>query len=509
MSFQGNLQAPTHAATPGSPTADILELMSEMPLQPVARREPLTTTLHGHTLHDDYAWLRNKESQEVTAYLQAENAYAEAWMAPTKDLQETLYREMLSHIKETDESYPYHYAGHYYYSRTVEGSQYAIYCRRKGSMEAPEEVILDGNQLAVGQPFMALGAFSISEDQNLLAYSVDHTGFRQYTLHIKDLRTGEMLPDTAERVGSIVWANDNTTLFYSVEDEETKRQHQLYRHTLGQPQSADTLVFEEPDERFNLGAGKTRDKKYILLEIGSHTTSEGHFLPASQPTAPWTLIEPRRDDIEYYTDHRDGLFYIRANDTGRNFRLVTTPVGSALQPKLERADCPPRQRHARRRRPLRHLRRDRDTLQRTAAHRNRATSIRARRSAPTREIALPEPVYTVHGGINPEFATTSYRYGYQSLVTPASVYELDITTHESILRKQQEVPGGFDRIALCFRARLRRPPKTAPASPSPSSIAATPKPAVILCTSTPMAPMATRCPSASTAIGSACSIAAS
>jgi oligopeptidase B len=420
------------------------EIMLEMPLPPVARRERRATALHGHTLQDDYAWLRNKESQEVTAYLEAENAYADAWMAPTKDLQETLYREMLSHIKETDESYPYHYAGYYYYSRTVEGSQYTIYCRRKGSMEAPEEIILDGNQLAVGHPFMALGGFAISEDQNLLAYSVDHTGFRQYTLHIKDLRTGESLPDTAERVGSIVWANDNTTLFYSVEDEETKRQHRLYRHTLGQPQSADTLVFEEPDERFNLGAGKTRDKKFILLDIGSHTTSEAHFIPASDPTAPWTLIEPRRDNIEYYADHRDGLFYIRANDTGRNFRLVTAPVDQPSS-KNWRELLPHRDNV---------MLEDVDLFATFAAIGTRSNGLphieiapfaEAGGLGPAREIALPEPVYSVHGGTNPDFATTSYRYGYQSLVTPASVYELDIATHESILRKQQEVPGGFDR----------------------------------------------------------------
>jgi oligopeptidase B len=418
--------------------------MSEIPPPPLARREPLAQTLHGHTLHDDYAWLRNKDSQEVTAYLEAENAYAEGWMAPTKPLQETLYREMLSHIKETDESYPYHYAGYYYYSRTVEGSQYTIYCRRKGSTEAPEEIVLDGNQLAQGQPFMALGAFIISEDQNLLAYSVDHTGFRQYTLHIKDLRTGETLADTAERVGSIVWANDNTTLFYSVEDEETKRQHRLYRHTLGQPQSADLLVFEEPDERFNLGAGKTRDNEFILLEIGSHTTSESHFLRASDPTARWTLIEPRRDNIEYYADHRDGLFYIRANDTGRNFRLVTTPVDQASSTNwseliAHRDDV---------------MLEDVDLFATFAAVGSRFNGLPHIEIAPfseggglgpRREIALPEPVYSVHGGTNPDFTATSYRYGYQSLVTPASVYELDIATHESILRKQQEVPGGFDR----------------------------------------------------------------
>jgi oligopeptidase B len=414
------------------------------PLPPVAHCEPTTTTLHGQSLHDDYAWLRNKESQEVTAYLEAENAYAEGWMAPTKELQETLYREMLSHIKETDESYPYRYSGYYYYSRTVEGSQYTIFCRRKGSMDAAEEIILDGNELAKGHPFMALGAFAISEDQNLLAYSVDHTGFRQYTLHLKNLRSGETLADTAERVGSIVWANDNTTLFYSVEDEETKRQHRLYRHTLGQPQSADVLAFEEPDERFNLGAGKTRDRKFLLLDIGSHTTSESHFLPASEPTAAWTLIEPRRDNIEYYADHRDGLFYIRANDTGRNFRLVTTPVtrpsSSNWRELLPHRDDV--------------MLEDVDLFANFAAVGTRSDGLPHIAIAPfgedgalgaSREIALPEPVYSIHGGTNPDFATTSYRYGYQSLVTPASVYELDIANHKSILRKQQEVPGGFDR----------------------------------------------------------------
>ena len=412
-------------------------------LPPAARRQPTSATHHDHTLQDDYAWLRNKDSAEVTAYLEAENAYADAWMAPTKGLQETLYREMLSHIKETDESYPYHYAGYYYYSRTVEGSQYAIHCRRKGSMEAPEEIILDGNELAIGHPFMALGAFAVSDDQNLLAYSVDHTGFRQYTLHIKDLRTGQTLADTAERVGSIVWANDNTTLFYSIEDEETKRQYRLYRHTLGAPQSADTLVFEEPDERFNIGAGKTRDHRYILLEIGSHTTSEARFIPASEPAAAWTLIEPRRENIEYYADHRNGLFYIRANDAGRNFRLVTTPV---QQPASQNwRELIPHRDDV--------MLEDIDLFAGFAAIGTRSNGLPHIEislfdgdtlGAP-REIAVPEPVYSVHGGANPDFQATSYRYGYQSLVTPASVYELDIAAFTSTLRKQQEVPGGFDR----------------------------------------------------------------
>ena len=374
--------------------------------------------------------------------------YADAWTAPTKPLQETLYREMLSHIKETDESYPYRYAGYLYYSRTIEGSQYTIYCRRRGShkefAEMPEEVILDGNELAKGQPFMSLGAFSISEDQNLLAYTVDHTGFRQYTLHVKDLRSGELLHDTAERVGSVVWANDNATLFYSVEDEATKRQHRLYRHSLGQPPASDTLLFDEPDERFNLGAGKTRDNKYIVLQIGSHTTSEEHFLPAAQPLVPLQIIEPRRDNIEYSTDHREGLFYIRVNDTGRNFRLVTASV---VQPASK---------HWREIVPHRDdvMLEDIDLFESFAAISTRSDGLphigiaRFGEGAvleATQDISLPEPVYAVHGGTNPDFAATSYRYGYQSLVTPASVYELDVATGESVLRKQQEVPGGFDR----------------------------------------------------------------
>ncbi len=420
-----------------------------LPSPPTARRDPTSITLHGHTLADDYGWLRHKESAEVIQYLEAENAYAEAWMAPTKPLQETLYREMLSHIKETDESYPYRYAGYHYYFRTVEGSQYAIHCRRKGAMDAPEEIVLDGNQLAIGHPFMSLGAFAISEDQNLLAYSVDHTGFRQYTLHVRDLRnpdlsTGELFTDTAERVGSVVWANDNKTLFYSVEDEATKRQYQLYRHHLGQPQSTDVLVFEEPDERFNLDAGKTRDNAYILLQIGSHTTSEEHFLPADQPIAAWRLIEPRRDNIEYSVDHRGGLFYIRVNDRGRNFRLVTTRVDE------------PESQHWREIVSHRDdvMLEDVDLFQSFAAVSTRSDGLPHIGIAgftadgsleQPREISLPEPVYSVHGGANPDFHTATYRYGYQSLVTPASVYELDIRQHESVLRKQQEVPGGFDR----------------------------------------------------------------
>ncbi len=420
-----------------------------LPEPPVARKDHTEIQIHGHTLNDKYAWLRQKSSPEVIDYLAAENAYAEAWMAPTHELQERLYTEMLSHIKETDVSVPSRDGEYFYYARTEQGLQYPIYARKPakdGSFDeaAAEEVLLDVNELARGEPFMAIGAFTVSEDAYLLAYSVDNTGFRQYTLHVKDLRTGEVLSDIAERVGSVVWANDNRTLFYSEEDAETKRHYRLYRHTLGSSREEDILVYEEADERFNVGAGKSRDREYIFLEVSSHTASEERFLSADSPTDPWRLIEPRRDEIEYYADHRDGVFYIRVNDTGRNFRLVTTPVDQ------------PGRAHWRGILPHRPevMLEDVDLFRTFGVVSTREDGLPrlsivgfAADGALTesRPIAFPEPVYSAHGSSNREFDTRTYRYSYQSLVTPSSIYDYDVDTDQSQLRKQQEVPGGFDR----------------------------------------------------------------
>ncbi len=412
---------------------------------PVARTERTENQLHGHTLVDNYAWLQQKTSPEVIDYLNAENAYTDAVMKPTEALQKTLYDEMVSHIKETDISVPFREGGYLYYSRTEQGLQYPFYCRKTLAPDAPEEIILDVNALAKDQAFLALGAFVVSDDGNLLAYSIDITGFRQYTLQVKDLRTGALLAEKAERVGSVVWASDNRTLFYSVEDEEQKRQYQFFRHELGSPHTDDVLVFEETDERFNIGAGKTRDRKYLLLESSSHTASEERFLSADTPTGEWTLIAPRQDEFEYYADHRNGLFYIRTNDRGRNFRLVVAPVANPGREHwtevlphrddvmLEEIDlfasfyvaCE-------RRDGLPHLR----VLEFAGE---------AWQPARDREITFPEPVYSAHPHVNREFDTRKFRYSYQSLVTPGSVYEYDVETAQSELLKQLEVPGGFDR----------------------------------------------------------------
>jgi oligopeptidase B len=414
-------------------------------LPPAARRQQTVNTFHGHRLTDDYAWLREKTSPEVIAFLEQENAYTRAIMKPTEDLQAKLYDEMLSHIKETDISVPFRDKDYFYYSRTEQGAQYPIYCRKHGSLDAEEEVILDMNQLASGESFMALGALTVSDDGHLLAYSTDTTGFRQYTLHIKDLRTGEVLPDQAQRVGSVVWAADNRTLFYTVEDEETKRQFQLYRHVVSEPQDKDALVYEEADERFNVGAGRTRDGKYLVLESASHTASEEQFLPAADPQGRWTLIEPRRENIEYYSDHREGLWYIRVNDTSRTFRLVTTPVATPGRVHWRelighREDV---------------MLEELELFQSFAVMVERSNGLphlqikffdnQGTFTGPSPEIAFPEPTYSAHPHVNREFVTDTFRYGYQSLVSPTSVYEYNVTTGQSTLLKELEVPGGFDR----------------------------------------------------------------
>jgi oligopeptidase B len=412
---------------------------------PIAHQQETATTIHGHRLVDHYAWLREKTSPEVIAFLEQENAYTSAIMKPTAELQAKLYAEMVGHIKESDVSVPFRDKDYFYYSRTEQAAQYPIYCRKHGSLDAGEEIILDMNQMAAGEGFLALGALTVSDDGNLLAYSTDTTGFRQYTLHIKDLRTGEVLADEAQRVGSVVWAAGNNILFYTVEDEATKRQFQLFRHTLGTPQAADALVYEEADERFNVGAGRTRDGKYLLLESASHTASEEQFLPADDPEGRWTLIEPRGENIEYYADHRDGLWYLRVNDTARTFRLVTAPLatpGRAHWRELiaHREDV---------------MLEDLELFHSFAVTAERSNGLPQMRvmffdnqgsfEEPSRQIAFPEPTYSAHPHVNREFVTDKFRYGYQSLVSPTSVYEYDVRTYESTLLKELEVPGGFDR----------------------------------------------------------------
>jgi oligopeptidase B len=411
---------------------------TSLPAPPIAKKIPKVTEINGRTLVDNYYWLRDKSNPEVKAYLEAENAYTDAVMKPTEPLQKKLYDEMLSRIKQTDVAVPYKDGDYFYYSRTEAGKQYQIRCRKKGSLDAPEKVLLDINELAKGQVFMGVAAYTVSEDGNLLAYSTDNTGFRQYVLHVKDLRTGQVLADHAEKVGSVVWANDNKTLFYTVEDA-AKRQYRLYRHTVGTTRS-DDLVYEERDERFDVEADKTRSHAYIFLVSGSHTTTEVRFIPANQPMAEWKVMEPRRQDIEYYPDHNGDFFYIRVNDTGRNFRLVKAPVSDPRRQNWQEVVA---------HRPTVMLE-DIDFFKNYYVSYERENGLPQIRltdltNGQSRRIDFPEPAYLTFPYINREYETTKFRYDYQSFITPESIFEYDVASGTTTLLKQKEVPGGYDR----------------------------------------------------------------
>jgi len=405
---------------------------------PVAKKIPHETEVNGHKMVDNYAWLREKTNPEVRAYLESENAYTDSIMKPTEPLQKKLYDEMVGRIKETDVEVPYREGDYFYYTRTEAGKQYPIRCRKKATDDAPEEVLLDVNQLAQGHAFTTIAAFAVSPDGNLLAYSYDDTGYRQFTLAVKDLRTGKTLTDHAERVGSVVWANDNQTIFYTQEDPVAKRQYRLYRHAVGSA-DPDTLVYEEPDERFVVEAFKTRSQAFIFLISRSHTTSEARYVPAVQPDAEWKIVEPRKQGVEYYPDHNGDSFYIRVNDTGRNFRLVSAPVtdpGSknwhevmAQNPGIMIDDT--------------------DFFKNFCVlyeRENGLPQIRVidLRSGQSKRIAFPEAAYAAYSYINRVYDTTEFRYGYQSPITPPSVFSYDMETGASTLLKQKEVPGGYD-----------------------------------------------------------------
>ncbi len=403
---------------------------------PSAKKDAKVETIHGVRRLDDYYWLRNKGTPEVVDYLQKENAYTDALMKPTATFQEQLYQEMLARIQETDVSVPYPQGGWLYYSKTEKGKQYPIYCRKRA--EGPESVLLDLNEMAKGEKYFAVGTREVSDDGNLLAYSTDNTGFRQYTLHIKDLRTGEVGGEAVPRVDSVAWARDNQTLFYVVEDD-AKRPYRLYRHRLGTATESDVLLFEEKDEMFRLGVERSRSKDYLFLVSESHTASEVRYLPAGRIEATFQLIAPREKDHEYYVDHRGRDFFIRTNSGGRNFRVVTTPV--ARPGRASWKEIVPH--------------RDDVMLEQLELFKNHFVLFERYDGLPrirvtdfasgaTQYVKFPEPVYSISGAPNQVFDTRKLRFAYQSFVTPMSVYDYDVKSGQMELLKRIEVLGGYD-----------------------------------------------------------------
>lgn len=406
---------------------------------PQATSRSHTSTLHGETRVDPYFWLRERTNPEVIAYLEAENRYATATMQHTDTLQERLYAEMLGRIQETDTSVPVKIDDYYYYTRTEAGKQYPLHCRKHGNLDAAEQLLLDENALAAGQSYFALGVFEVSPDHRYLAYSVDTTGDETYTLVVQDLATGKLLPDRITGTYySVEWANDNQTLFYTVLDA-AKRPYKLFRHQLGQAQSQDVLVYQEPDEAYRVSLSKTKNQTYLLLQVSSLTSSEVHYLAADQPTAEFRVIQPRQPAMRYAVEHHGTQFFILTNDNARNFKLMTVSV-----------DAPAKQY-------WRDVLPHRDTVKLDSLEvfakylvvferehglqRMRVTNLDTQ---VVHYIDVPEAVYALQPGDNEAFHSQQLRFEYTSLITPWSVFDYDMESKTRVLKKQQEVRGGYN-----------------------------------------------------------------
>jgi oligopeptidase B len=415
---------------------------SPEPTPPRAPRKQHTDVYHGRKFDDPYHWLREKDAPEVVKYLEAENAYLEATSADLKPFSEALYQELVGRIKQTDLSVPTRIGGFYYYRRTVEGLQYPIRCRKQtgadGALhaDAPEEVLLDQNEMAKDKAYLAIGEFEVSDDGRKLLFSTDDTGFRQYTLFVKDLGSGTLTGPLAERVTSAVWAADDRTIFYVTEDPVTKRSDTLFRLTLGdQP----LKLYEEKDELFSIGVYRSKDRKLELLGIRSTDTWETRLLDAAKPASEWRVVLPRERGHKYEVEHREGTLYIRTNKDAKNFRLVTAPL----------ADPAPARWHVL----VEHrpdvllqdveLFSDYLVVQEKQAGLNHLR-VRDFATGRWRSVPFPEPVYAAQSAGTPEFSSTRFRYSYESLLTPSSVYDYDTLSGESLLLKRDEVLGGYE-----------------------------------------------------------------
>ncbi|HEY6739959.1 MAG TPA: oligopeptidase B, partial [Actinopolymorphaceae bacterium] len=405
--------------------------MSLPPPRPEQR--PTTVTFHGDERIDEYAWMRDREDPAVIAHLEAENAYTDALLAHLEPLRDELFTEFKSRIQETDEDVPYPYGDWEYYTRTVEGRQYSIYCRQpRGG--GPEQILLDGNELAGHSEYFALGAYAVSPSGNLLAHSVDFDGNEKYRLQIKDLRTGDLLPDVIpETYYGTVWSADESFVFYTTVDD-AHRPHELWRHRLGTDVAEDVCVYTEDDPAFYVGIGKTRSREWLVMSVHAKESSETWILRADDPEGEWRLVAPRRPAVEYELEHRGDTFYFVTNDTGPDFRVAQAPVAD---PRVENwTDFIPHTPGVR----IEAIDAFADHLvlsYRTAGR----TELDVLVGDERRRLEFDEPIYTVGLGVNREFDTSTLRIGYVSLVTPGSTIDIDLTTDERTVRKVEPVLG--------------------------------------------------------------------
>jgi len=422
---------------------------SPMPEAPIAKRVPKTLEIHGDSRIDDYFWLKDRENPEVIAYLEAENAYLDAKLGHTKAFQEKLFEEIKGRIKQDDSSAPYKYKDYFFYTRFEEGKQYPLFCRKPGSLDTPEQIMLDVNKLAEGHDFCQVSGIRGNEEQKLAVYGVDFVGRRFFTLRVRDLATGQDLPDTIDNVtGNVVWANDNRTLFYTRQDPETLRSFQVYRHTLGTPTSEDVLVYEEKDDTFSVGVYKTKSREFIVIASRQTLSDECRYFSANDPTAEPVVFAPRERGHEYGIDHYNGRFYIRTNKDAQNFRLMRAQTGATEVAAWEEV-VPHRP----------------DTLLESFELFDDYLVLGDRREGLARlrvvpwdgaaphEVDFGESVYEAGLGMNPEGNTTTLRYEYTSLTTPNSTYDYDLKSRERTLIKRTPVLGGYDP-ANYFTERL-------------------------------------------------------
>ncbi len=408
---------------------------------PIAKKEPKVLKIHGYEITDNYAWLRDrndKKDPEIIKYLEENNKYTESFMGRHAGFVDELYKEMLGRIKQTDTSVPYKKGDWWYFTKTEEGKQYPTYLRGKAKDGSDAVIVLDQNEMAKGFEYFSIGEFDVSDDGNILAFSTDKTGYRQYTLQFKDLRTGEILPDKIERVTSLVWANDSKTAFIVTEDETSKRSDILWRHTLG---GKTEKVFEEKDVLFNLAVSQSRDRKMLFVASLAKTSNEFRYLPADDPAGEWKVIAPRREGHEYSADYDQGEFYIRTNKRAENFKVMRAPAGDPSEknwkefipydPKVKVSDIDFFKDHA----VVSEVENGIEYL-RVIDRKTRRASVR---------IPTDEMVYTMEIGQNPEYERAAVRYTYSSMITPLSTYEFDFASRKSTLLKQQEIPSGYDK----------------------------------------------------------------
>jgi oligopeptidase B len=407
---------------------------------PVAEKIEKELISNGNIRIDNYNWLKERDNPKVISYLEKENEYTDMMMRSTKKLQERLYHEIIGRIKQTDMSVPYRDNGYYYYTRYEEGSEYPVYCRKKGTLDAIEEVLLDVNEMARGHEFFQVSGISVSPDNSLLAYGVDTISRRLYTLYFKNLITHETLPDKIDSTsGSAVWADDNATIFYTLKDQETLRTCNIMKHRLGSQKASDQLVYEELDETYYTYAYKTKSKKYIIIGSSSTLSNEYRFLEASNPDGTFRLFNPRKKELEYDIDHLNDKFLIRTNLDALNFRLMETPVENTGQ-SFWKEVIPHRDSVL-----LEGFEVFNDYLV-VDERMNGLTRLRVMNTRDGSEhyIEFRDQAYTAWISVNPEMESEVLRYGYSSLTTPTSTFDYNMKTREQVLLKQQEVMGGFN-----------------------------------------------------------------